>query len=179
MDILKDKYCLLPIVRLTLGLHYLGIEPNTISLINGFIVTPLMLYFGLSEKFIPSLLLCYLRCVLDGTDGLMAREFKKTSQLGMIYDHGFDNLGLFINIIIIYINLVRLGIDYKLSPLFIYLLFSIIFYMTFTSDSVLYKLAYSVLGIGGSYDSYSTLTILLVCFICTFLSHLNINKVVK
>lgn len=71
---LTDKVLLLPIVKKTLFLYDIfGIKPNTITLFNTFVVSSSIFYFTSNNNIVLSYVLCFLRCVLDGSDGYIAR----------------------------------------------------------------------------------------------------------
>ena len=92
MEYLSDKVYVYPVVRRSDFLFTThNISPNTITLCNAFIITPLLL-LSLQYKSFYSFFFFYIRSYLDCLDGYIARKYKQTSKLGEIYDHVFDSV---------------------------------------------------------------------------------------
>ena len=107
MEYLKDKYLLLPFVRNSDCIHTkLKLTPNHITLINSFIITNLLLYYWYIDNFFYSFIFLFLRNLLDGIDGYIARKYNKYSKIGDIYDHVSDCVfvGLYANIVLLKLN---------------------------------------------------------------------------
>jgi hypothetical protein len=86
-----DRVLLLPIVEQTNFLYTKhGITPNQITIFNGIVVSSAFLYSMHSENLFAMLFFMFVRNVLDGSDGYIARKNDLTSPHGDILDHVFD-----------------------------------------------------------------------------------------
>ena len=93
MKYLTDKYILLPFVEKTDFLYTkYNITPNQITITNGLIITNFFLYFILNGNYCISSIFLFLRLLLDGSDGYIARKYKLYSKEGDIYDHISDSI---------------------------------------------------------------------------------------
>ena len=69
MNYLKDEYLLKPLVKKTDILYTVfGMKPNTITLINAFVVTGFLFYYWYIDNFFYSFIFLFLRNLLDGAD---------------------------------------------------------------------------------------------------------------
>lgn len=87
----RDRVLLLPIVEQTNFLYTKhGITPNQITIFNGIVVSSAFLYSMYAENLFAMLFFVFVRSVLDGADGYIARKNDLTSPHGDILDHVFD-----------------------------------------------------------------------------------------
>ena len=92
---MSDAHVLYPFILRSDFVHTkLHMSPNQITLLNAFIVTPILLHCLLTESYILSFILFQIRNYFDALDGYIARKFSQMSKLGEIYDHVFDSLFL-------------------------------------------------------------------------------------
>ncbi len=90
---MSDKQCIYPLVNISdIIYNKFKIEPNTITLVNNLVVTPLLFYHLYYDYFFISLLFVWFRAYLDGLDGYIARKYKRCTEVGEIYDHFSDCL---------------------------------------------------------------------------------------
>lgn len=86
-----DRALLLPIVEQTNFLYTKhGITPNQITVFNGIVISTAFLYSMYAENLFAMLFFMFIRSVLDGADGYIARKNDLTSPHGDILDHVFD-----------------------------------------------------------------------------------------
>ena len=152
LSILKDEYLLKPFVEKTLFLHTrFGLTPNNITLINALIVSPLI-FIAYETSFPIAMILTYVRCVLDGSDGMIARKYSLSTPEGEHYDHISDIL--FITTGLTYI-VIKLKII-LLLPL-VYIVGVLAMLVNYSRDKFWKNLGKSMVGVGGGYDSYCVL----------------------
>ena len=127
------------------------IEPNTITLFNNIIITPILLYNIYYDFYIVSLMLVWIRAYLDGLDGYIARKFDKCSKLGEIYDHFSDCLygGALTTILMNKVSILK---PYSASIGYMFSIFEVIC----DYDERFYHIA-KFAGAGGNEDGYSFL----------------------
>lgn len=84
------------------------LHPNTITLFNNLVITPILLYYLYCNYYFITLLFVWIRAYLDGLDGYIARKYDKTSKVGEIYDHFSDCLyvGTMTSLLLLKINYV-------------------------------------------------------------------------
>jgi len=150
---ITDQHVLLPIVKwLGVWNKVMAFTPNTITLFNGFIITPLLI-LSIIHKNVPTSFLCaYVRCVLDGLDGYWARKTDSVTHLGEIYDHSFDNILIFTAIFMI----LSKTVPGKYRPLYFYMGMVSITYISFTPNTPVSDIVYRLIGNGGGYDGFCT-----------------------
>jgi len=86
-----DRTLLLPIIEQTNFLYTKhGITPNQITIFNGTVVSTAFLYSVYAENLFAMMFFMFIRSVLDGSDGYIARKHDLTSPHGDILDHVFD-----------------------------------------------------------------------------------------
>jgi len=86
-----DRILLLPIVEQTNFLYTKhGVTPNQITVFNGIVISTAFLYSMYAENLFAMLFFMFVRSVLDGADGYIARKNDLTSPHGDILDHVFD-----------------------------------------------------------------------------------------
>ena len=86
-----DRVLILPIIEQTNFLYTKhGITPNQITIFNGMVVSPAFLYSVYAENLFAMLFFMFVRNVLDGADGYIARKHNETTPHGDILDHVFD-----------------------------------------------------------------------------------------
>ena len=149
--------------------------PNDITLINNIIITPLLLYFLYNNKFKLSFLFLYLRAVLDGVDGYIARKYKKYSKLGEIYDHVSD--AIYSGFITLYC-LEKISKNKGINNSISYIISIIIMMINF--DKRLKFIGENIMGAGGSENTYSTLINLIpLIFVNKNFQNTNIRNNIK
>ena len=171
MEYLKDKYILLPFVKKTDFLYTkLGITPNTITLFNAYIISSLIFYYWYKDNFFYSLILLFLRNLLDGSDGYIARKYKLYSKVGDIYDHMSDCvfIGLYFNLSLYKVNVPYI---YIIPICNIIIMTNMVLQFSGNFDWV----SKSMVGAGGSYESYCTFYYLLGHFLLYIIWSFNIN----
>ena len=150
---MSDNIILYPIIKKSDFLYTeCDLCPNDITIINNVIITPLLLYFLYKNKFKLSFIFLYLRAVLDGVDGYIARKYKKYSKLGEIYDHVSDSIySGFITLYCLSKISKNNGVNNSIS----YIVSIVIMMINF--DKRLKFLGENIMGAGGSENTYSTL----------------------
>ena len=171
MNYLKDEYLLKPLVKKTDVLYTVfGMTPNMITLINAFIVTGCLFYYWYIDNFIYSFIFLYLRNILDGADGYIARKYKLYSKVGDIYDHMSDCvfIGLYFHLTLNKMNLPEI----YLIPICNTVIASTMV-LQFSGD---YDwISKNTVGAGGNYNSYCTLYYLLGHSILYFTNYYKFN----
>lgn len=152
IKILKDKYILLPLVEKSDFLYNLNITPNSVSIFNNLIVSPLCFYFLYKEKIIISSFVLYIRALLDGVDGYLARKYNNVTFYGEVLDHGCDSF--YISNLVLFFLQKSFGFKNN-NILLSYITFSICIILNF--DTIFSNLTTKITGAGGSYESYSTI----------------------
>ena len=152
-DFLKDKSILLPIVEKTDILYTkFGILPNTITIFNSIIISNLILYGWMTNKYFFSFIFLMLRLILDGADGRISRKYKLGTRTGEIYDHISDS---------VFMGFIFFTFCYKSGfPIWYTLVITntvIIICMILNFDNNLIFLSENIFGAGGSYDAYCTI----------------------
>ena len=90
---MSDRICVYDFVKQSdIVFTKCKIEPNTITLFNNIVITPILFYELYHNYFFVSLLFVWFRAYLDGLDGYIARKYNKCTQVGEIYDHFSDCL---------------------------------------------------------------------------------------
>ena len=171
MEKCKDKYLLLPIVKKTDFLYTsFGILPNYITLFNSYIITSLLLYNLLNKIYHYVFILLFIRNILDGTDGYIARKYKITSELGGIYDHTSDSFFISsFSFIVIY----QLGLDIAINFMITNIIYTTMIVFNFNSD---YEwIGKSIVGAGGCYDSYCTITYFFGVLLLIIINNMEFN----
>ena len=152
MEYLKDKYLLLPFVKKTDFLYTkLYLTPNIITLINAFFITGLLFYYWYIDNFMKATIFLFLRNLLDGSDGYIARKYNLYSKIGDIYDHMSDCvfIGLYFQIALLKFNFY----PELLLPVSNTIIMTTMV-LQFSGD---YKwVSKNTVGAGGSYESYCT-----------------------
>lgn len=86
-----DRAILLPIIEQTNFLYTKhGLTPNQITIFNGTVVSTALLYSVYAENLFAMMFFMFIRNILDGADGYIARKHDLTSLHGDIFDHVFD-----------------------------------------------------------------------------------------
>lgn len=168
-ELLQDKYLLLPFVKKTDGLYTnFNFTPNQITLFNSFVITTIILYFWALNNFILALPFLFIRNLLDGADGYIARKYKITSHVGNIYDHMSDSTFIcFFGIIALYKLNTPLYIIISLSNIIVMMM------MLFNFSENLGWISKVTFGAGGSYNSYCTLFYIIAHFTLVIISYNN------
>ena len=173
---MTDNIILYPLIEKSDFLYTeLDLCPNDITLINNIIITPLLLYFLYKDKFKLSFLFLYMRALLDGVDGYIARKYKKYSKLGEIYDHVSDSI--YSGFITLYClnkfnnyNIINNSIAYIVA----------ITVMVINFDTKFKHLGEKIMGAGGHENTCSTL-INFIPLICMYnskkIKNLDINMI--
>ena len=153
MEFLKDKYLLLPFVKKTDFLYTkFYLKPNIITLFNAFFVTGFLFYYWYIDNFIWASIFLFLRNLLDGSDGYIARKYGLYSKVGDIYDHMSDCvfIGLYFQIALLKLNFY----PELLLPISNTVIMTTMV-LQFSGD---YEwISKRTVGAGGSYESYCTL----------------------
>ena len=90
---MSDKHCIYPFVNKSdIIWTKFHISPNSITLFNNLVITPVLLTYLYHDYYLLTLFLVWIREYFDGLDGYIARKYKKTSKEGEIYDHFSDSL---------------------------------------------------------------------------------------
>lgn len=153
INLLSDRYLLLPIVKKSDFIYTLfNLTPNMITILNGLIVTSFLLYYLIINKFIFSFPLLFLRNILDGIDGYLARKYNLVSKKGEIYDHISDSVFIGFSAMIL---LIKTG--YSLESTFFIGQSIIILSMVVNFSENLFWIAQYSVGAGGNYDGYCSL----------------------
>jgi phosphatidylglycerophosphate synthase len=152
---LTDRYLLLPIVEKTDFLYTkYKITPNTITIFNNLCISNMILYQWMTYNYFLSSIFLFIRLLLDGADGHIARKYNLCSTKGEVYDHGGDS---------IFIGYSCMMILYKLNltgpVMFIVGNTTMIVCIIINFDKRLQYLAIQLLGAGGNYDTYCGLSI--------------------
>ena len=155
---LNDSNLLLPIVEKTTILYTkYNIKPNTITLFNGFIISNFIIYCWINCQYLLSTLFLFIRLILDGADGMIARKYNLQSKKGEIYDHVGDS---------IFIGYILITLCHKLhiDPIFTYLASHTVMLLCLiiNFEEKLTWLGEKVFGAGGNYSSYCTIHYLLL-----------------
>lgn len=151
--LLKDKYLLLPFVEQTDFIYtYFKITPNSITIINALLVSPLLIYFWIQSKFLISFTLLFLRNILDGVDGYIARKYKLISRNGEIYDHISDSIFIGFSSMI-FLN--KINYDFAICCLIGQIIIVIAMIINFSDN--LFWIAENTVGAGGNYNGYCSL----------------------
>lgn len=167
MKYLTDKYILLPFVEKTDFLYTkYSITPNQITITNGLIITNFFLYFILNGNYCISSIFLFLRLLLDGSDGYIARKYKLYSKEGDIYDHISDSIFMG-QLFMIFVYKLYFHIKY------IFVIGNIIMIgsMIGNYDKNLYWLSEKIFGAGGNYDGYCSLNYIMAFFTIMFLDY--------
>jgi len=152
MKMLSDKYIVYPLVKQSDWVYTnCNIKPNTITLFNNVVITPIMLYYLYYDYFMISVALVWFRAYLDGLDGYIARKFKECSELGNIYDHFSDSLytGFLTNILMSKIHMLQ---PYAAPIGYVNAMFAIVCDFDDNFDWVA-----KIAGVGGNEEGYSFL----------------------
>lgn len=149
---MSDKITVYPIVRKTEWFYKdFDINPNSVTLFNNIVITPILLYYLYYDYYLLSLVLVWIRAYFDGVDGYIARKFGKCSKQGEIYDHFSDCLytGALTAILM---SKVPILLPYSYSTGYINAMFSLVIdYGGHTNLKFIADLA----GLGGNEDGYS------------------------
>lgn len=90
---MTDKVCVYKFVEKSDSIHTkFHVHPNTITMGNNLVVTPLLFYYLYYDYYLFTLSLVWVRAYLDGLDGYIARKYDKCTKNGEIYDHFSDCL---------------------------------------------------------------------------------------
>ena len=157
---MTDATLVYPLVKKSDLVHTTyGILPNTITVFNLFIITPLSLCFALSVNTtllygLFALILTNVRVYLDCLDGYIARKYDKCSPEGVIYDHVGDAVLIGYEIQILFSPWIPPSV---LTPLsYIIILFVIATHFD-TSVKKYTDVLHRAFGSNGQEDSYCTL----------------------
>ena len=142
----------------------LNLTPNIITLFNAFIVTGFLFYYWYIDNFIYSAIFLFLRNLLDGSDGYIARKYNLYSKVGDIYDHMSDCvfIGMYFHISLLKLNFY--------PELLLPVSNTIIMTTMVLQFSGNYEwISKNTVGAGGSYESYCTLYYLIGHIILFFI----------
>jgi len=90
---MSDGQCIYPFVkRSDIIWTKFQISPNSITLFNNMVISPILLTYLYHDYYLATLLLVWIRAYFDSLDGYIARKYNKTSKEGAIYDHFSDSL---------------------------------------------------------------------------------------
>ena len=90
---MSDGQCIYPFVkRSDIIWTKFQISPNSITLFNNMVISPILLTYLYHDYYLVTLLLVWIRAYFDSLDGYIARKYNKTSKEGEIYDHFSDSL---------------------------------------------------------------------------------------
>jgi len=90
---MSDEQCIYPFVKKSdIIWTKLQISPNSITLFNNMVISPILLTYLYYDYYLATLLLVWIRAYFDSLDGYIARKYNKTSKVGEIYDHFSDSL---------------------------------------------------------------------------------------
>jgi phosphatidylglycerophosphate synthase len=153
IHLLKDKYLLLPFVEKTDFLYTIfGLTPNLITIFNGLVISSFLLYYWILDQFWISFFLLFIRNILDGVDGYIARKYKLVSKNGEIYDHICDSIFIGFSAMIL---LIKLEYSFAISSFLGQSIIIISMIINFSDN--LFWIAENIVGAGGGYDSYCSL----------------------
>jgi phosphatidylglycerophosphate synthase len=153
MEYLKDKYLLLPFVKNSDFIHTkFKLTPNHITLINAFVITGFLFYYWYINNFFYAFIFLFLRNLLDGIDGYIARKYDKYSKTGDIYDHMSDCvfIGLYFQLALLKLNF----LPELLLPICNTVIMTTMV-LQFSGDFEWFSI--NTVGAGGSYESYCSL----------------------
>jgi phosphatidylglycerophosphate synthase len=150
---LTDRYLLLPIVEKTDFLYTkYKITPNAITIFNSLYISNMVLYNWMVSNYFLSSIFLFIRLLLDGVDGYIARKYNLLTKEGEMYDHGGDS---------IFIGYTCMTMLYKLhftgATMFIAGNTAMVTCMIINFNVGLQYLAIKIFGAGGNYDSYCSL----------------------
>jgi len=153
MDYLKDKYLLLPFVSKSDFLYTkLKLTPNAITIFNAYFVTSVLFYYWYKNYYFYAGVLLFLRNILDGCDGYIARKYNLTSKEGEIYDHCSDSITIGLYFLTL-LNKLSVPLVYSIPACNIIIMTSIVCNFTENYEFI----GEYIVGSGGSYESYCTL----------------------
>lgn len=90
-NLIKDKVLLYPIIKKSDFLYTTyNLTPNNLTFINMIFVSPLIIYFWITNYLLYASILLFIRNWLDGVDGYIARKYNLRTKEGEIYDHVAD-----------------------------------------------------------------------------------------
>ena len=90
---MSDKVTVYSLVKQSDFIHTtLNISPNSITLFNNLVVSPILFYYLYYDYYLLTLAYVWIRAYFDGLDGYIARKYDKCSKEGEIYDHFSDCL---------------------------------------------------------------------------------------
>ena len=90
---MSDGQCIYPFVKKSdMIWTKFQISPNSITLFNNMVISPILLTYLYHDYYLATLLLVWIRAYFDSLDGYIARKYNKTSKEGAIYDHFSDSL---------------------------------------------------------------------------------------
>jgi len=90
---MSDGQCIYPFVNKSdMIWTKFQISPNSITLFNNMVISPILLTYLYHDYYLATLLLVWIRAYFDSLDGYIARKYNKTSNVGEIYDHFSDSL---------------------------------------------------------------------------------------
>ena len=90
---MTDRLCVYSLVEKSDSIYTkYHIHPNTITLFNNLVITPILFYNLYYDYYFFTMCLVWVRAYFDGLDGYIARKYEKCSKVGEIYDHFSDCL---------------------------------------------------------------------------------------
>ena len=153
IQLLTDKYLLLPFVEKTDFLYTIfRFTPNLITIFNGLVITSFLIYYWILDQFWISFFLLFIRNILDGTDGYIARKYKLVSKNGEIFDHICDSIFIGFSSMIL---LNKLEYSFAVSSFVGQSIIIVAMVVNFSKN--LSWIAEYTVGSGGGYGSYCSL----------------------
>lgn len=150
---MTDNIILYPFIKKADFLYTdLDLTPNDITLINNIVITPMLIYFLYKDKFKLSFFFIYIRALLDGVDGYIARKYKKYSKLGEIYDHVSDSI--YLGFITLYC-LSKINSNKEINNSISYIISIISMIINF--DEKFKYVGEKIMGAGGYENTFSTI----------------------